>query len=523
MNEKPLGIFDINESAGPDDILKINIFAEEAEFKTNEFAFNPKTSGDNLPTSTMNPPGGRKEDPTSNEYDKGQSTTVTPPGGRNENPSATIYDKGQSVNISIPQGTTLDSRTYNAALQRLQQSYRESMEMMNMVGASLLELTNVTVVPISEEESTLNEAADIADEAMYQAILNSPLYEKVGRDDKDKVQDIVHKLSSQMESKVRQKGNNARFVRPKKILRALIDPNGLSNVLHTVWTQRLWQILGIVYMEENNIQPLLADLNACFKDELGEYKILASRAVPAFIDALRMRFNWKNAQLAWTLVIDKKLPGEFKKAEGDVDPPEKSEGSSSEDAKTEAADAAVELEGGAQRMNCPCNKEDHVVRNHKTQCKRCGRLIRADKSRLIGESETFEEAFTGFTALILEHYAPKHHDYIINELYEDVMTIDESDPDFLVEFSDEFIESGDDDEEKPGGGGKKRKKKFFKHAEKYADKIEDKEERKDAKAGIKYMKKQAKKHPKAFKQNLKEIPKGKLKQDARDMADAFAD
>lgn len=42
----------------------------------------------------------------------------------------------------------------------------------------------------------------------------------------------------------------------------------------------------------------------------------------------------------------------------------------------------------ASRMACPCDKEDHVVRNHKTQCKKCGRLIRHDKSRLIGEETT---------------------------------------------------------------------------------------------------------------------------------------
>lgn len=341
------GLFNINESSD-NEILKLNLFGEEAEFRTNEFAFNPKTSGDNLPTSTMNPPGGRKEDPTANEYDKGQSVDVSPPGGRGEKPSAQIYDKGQSVSIGIPQGTTLDSGTYNKALSRLQQSYKETMNMMEFVNAQMELLSNATVIPISEEEYAMNEAMDVANEAMYNHLMDGPMFEKADKADKSEIKGITKTLIPKVKSKISGK-TDSKFVKPNLIIRALVDlPFRGHKALHTVWTNRLWQIIGIVYSERDNMAALLKELNEEFKDELGGYSILANKMNKGVIDLFRTKFNWKSAKCAWTLVVDNKLSSEFRVAEkeeasaaakdGDTDDAPEADTSKDDDVKTESAE-----------------------------------------------------------------------------------------------------------------------------------------------------------------------------------------
>lgn len=142
------GLFDLDilfdESTNMDDIMNLEINLEDAEFGTSNPATNPTKDIDKNATGAHDlnipVPGGLKEQPSAKPYDQ---NSISVPGGDSETPRSKPHD---ASSISVPSGTTLSSATYNDALSRLQKSYKESIELLDM-------LKNVKVVddePVKE-------------------------------------------------------------------------------------------------------------------------------------------------------------------------------------------------------------------------------------------------------------------------------------------------------------------------------------------------------------------------------------
>ena len=191
-----------------------------------------------------------------------------------------------------PKDETKIMTVYNSAMDALKKSFKEATELIDM-------LTNCTIV-----ESTLEDQQDeFTENAIYESYINGPYFERVARTDKDEVKEIVKSIKSKITSKC--KGKNAKFYQPNKFMRWFVSGEW--------WYTRLWQILGVVLIEEHNVDEIAKDLTEQLKDELGEYKILPAKAPWGFLDMFRTKVNWKNQWEPYFLLVDRKLDNEIKK------------------------------------------------------------------------------------------------------------------------------------------------------------------------------------------------------------------
>ena len=214
-------------------------------------------------------------------------TTNQLPGG--EQPATRPKDETKIMNGS---GTEIKADVYNSAMDALKKSFKEATELIDM-------LTNCTIV-----ESTLEDQQDeFTENAIYESYINGPYFERVARTDKDEVKEIVKSIKSKITSKC--KGKNAKFYQPNRFMRWFVSGEW--------WYTRLWQILGVVLIEEHNVDEIAKDLTEQLKDELGEYKILPAKAPWGFLDMFRTKFNWKNQWEPYFLLVDRKLDNEIKK------------------------------------------------------------------------------------------------------------------------------------------------------------------------------------------------------------------
>lgn len=277
------GLLDLNSGNGIDDLLTLNV-----ESVNTDTSSKPEEKG--IPV-----PGGLKEDPNAKPYD--------------------------AASIKIPQGATLTAAQYNQALDNLQKSFKEGVEMLGM-------LRQVTVVEESVEMQQQKFVESALDEALVEAYDNGPIYEAVKREDKGDVKAAVAKLRKELPKAL--KGTHLKFKAPKTFLRLLLnvtnpmagvttqpDKNKVTDAL-TWWTTRFWQVLGVVYCEDNNIADLINKVNQDFADDLGEYKVLYSPSLPGLTDLWSLKFGWKNVKKVYFLIVDKKIPAELKKIQNDM-------------------------------------------------------------------------------------------------------------------------------------------------------------------------------------------------------------
>lgn len=306
-----------------------DLLQEEAEFAPNSNATNCVDNGTGDPNVTI--PGGLKEQPTAKP--EGGEKEIPVPGGLHENPS----NSGAQgfVKIGIPGGATLTSDVYNDYLKRLQHTFKEASEAVEM-------LSHVNV--ISESVDDMQER--FTEEAICNAILesyeNGPLFEAVDRSDKKDVKEIVKNLRNKVSSKLKSDGVSFRgpntwanlfgaavgtgiaaggaavaatsYGIVPVLLGLHISKKGVGAVakhLSKIFSYRLWQMLGICYIEDGNADDMAKRLNEEFKDELGEYKILPVSIKPNIADVFCMKFHWKNNKNTYMLLIDKKVPSEI--------------------------------------------------------------------------------------------------------------------------------------------------------------------------------------------------------------------
>ena len=303
MNETLKGLFDLDileESTESDDIMDTNIDDEPITESSTDPA-GPTIETEDLAKETGIPiPGGLKEDPSATKV---PGTNPAIPGGDSEKPTATPVP---GTNPSIPSSTNIDAKTYNEILDRLQKSYKEQVEIVEMMRA--VRPVDMTVEQLQESYND-----DIVSDALYEAYTNGPMFEAVDRSDKDKVKSISKEISSKISDKL---PDNAKFVKPSRILRFLFEPGfyflTLSNIqlVQSIIKARLWQIPGLVYAKnEGGIKTLLSTLNKELSEDLGDYKLLASEVNPGLIDLLK----GSGIGNTYILIIDKKVPEELKK------------------------------------------------------------------------------------------------------------------------------------------------------------------------------------------------------------------
>lgn len=309
------GLFNLEgyDSMGDEDILKVNI-NEAGEFGSQDPATNPTVDFDSNATSAkennVSIPGGLKESP--NAKPAGGEVSIAVPGGNGETPSSKPYDNSS---VSIPSKTTLTADQYNQAISNLKKSFKEAVEVLDM-------MEGATVVEKTTEQLQREYTESVLEKAMLEAYEDGPIFEKVSRGDKDEVKEIVRNIRKKIKKQL--KGEKVNFYEPHVILRILSAPVPVvgqfqaASGIQQIWTNRLWQVLGIVNAEEGNIKELVAKLNTAFKDELGDYKILESKTIQTLYDIFKNKLNWKNRNEAFFLIVDKKLPSDLKAAQNDI-------------------------------------------------------------------------------------------------------------------------------------------------------------------------------------------------------------
>ena len=307
------GLFDLS-SFENDDVMDTNIF-EGAE---NDLATGKKVSPDQ---TSINPPGGISDNtkPADGEYG--------PKPGESDK-SHTTYDK---KDVSIPASTTLTADQYNAALAALKKSFKEGVQIMEI-------LESATVVHKTIEEQQQEYTESVLNEAYVQAIEDGPIFEKVSSADKDDVKKIVRTLRSKVRKALKE--DEIKFKVPSNFIRLFI---GTYQLVHQIVSTRLWSVLGVAMIAPGEVTAITKKLTEQFADELGDYKIMSVKCAPTLIDFFQMKFGWKGNNVStYFLVIDRK-PADVKKFERDIrDAVDKSEDKNDESIKESADDYMTE-------------------------------------------------------------------------------------------------------------------------------------------------------------------------------------
>lgn len=265
-----------------------------------------------------------------------EDVSVSVPGGLKEEPER---NNGKEESIPVPASTTLTDKQYKDALSALQKSFKEGYEIMEA-------LANATLIheDIDKKQDEFVESA--IEQAILEAYENGPIFEAVDRSDKDAVKKIVKNIRSKIKENL---DKDKIYYRNVNVIATIIAGavggaiGGMVNGATTAgaagaiisgvggaigggagaslkfWRTRLWQMIGVINIEDANIKTVIDDLNEKFKDELGEYKVLYVRAVPSLADQINNKFGWKNVKETYLLLVDKKLPKEIKDMQKEID------------------------------------------------------------------------------------------------------------------------------------------------------------------------------------------------------------
>lgn len=306
------GIFNLDNflELGDNDILSTNI-NESGEFESNSNAMLNMDTGS---SSNVSIPGGDKETPSAKPYDL---SSIGIPGGISESPKSRPYDE---MNIPVPSGKTITVDTYNKAMSMLKNSFKEACEIIGL-------MEDAVIVHKTTEELQAEFTETAIGDAILNSIENGPIFEAVKRSDKNEVKDIVAKIRDNMSDDLYDM--KIKFYKPNLIARILstiitapisvLMPSAYVtsavSTFNQFWYNRLWQIVGVVLIEDGNISTLSDHLNQQYKSELGDYKLLYQKTSSSLADIFRKKFNWKNNLESYFILVDKKLPIELKQLE----------------------------------------------------------------------------------------------------------------------------------------------------------------------------------------------------------------
>ena len=258
----------------------------------------------------------------SDNLDKHKEDGMSVPGGVKEKPNNVPSDHAPSANK-----TEITADEYNKAVNDLQKSFKEFADIAAAIANLKIVDTN------SFNESANNNAAAFLEVAMDNAFMeayeNGAFFEAVERKDKKEVKAIVAKLRSSLPNSLKE--DNIKFYKTNMFGRLIWDTITVVAVKDLITTeentynsysaflqQRLWQIVGVINIEKQNISTVLKRLNEEYKDELGEYKILALQVTKDLVDLFRTKLGWKNVKKSFFITVDRKLPTEIKELQNDV-------------------------------------------------------------------------------------------------------------------------------------------------------------------------------------------------------------
>lgn len=266
-----------------------------------EVEFDPSTkTNQEIPV-----PGGDKEQPSTSM----KELEIPVPGGDKEQPSS--KPSGQSIPAAGK--VLLDSDTYNSALEQLQKSFKEAVDVIN-----LIQKADVVSLSLESKQEAYAEAA--MDEAYYNALIDGPMFEYVSRDDKDEVKAITKKISKEVKSFCAE--HDYDFYQPKYFSRMVVSsvdsniPAVRVKTFRKLFSNKMWQVIGVLYMDDSDEKKVQKMLNDKYKEDLGEYKIiLQSCGYGGIIEWFNAIFKKRNRdRLPYVLYVDRTFDKELEKA-----------------------------------------------------------------------------------------------------------------------------------------------------------------------------------------------------------------
>ena len=231
-----------------EDIFDIDIFSESASGTTITTEGLAKLMGVSIT-------GGDKESPSNSGHKDGYAK-VAIPGGEKESPSTSGYNDGFGK-ISIPAGATIDQKTYNTALVRLQQSFKEGYETIEI-------LRSVNVVEEDVNISQEDFEQEMLEQAMFESYINGPYFESSNAENKDKIKEVVGKIQDEIE------GGGPHNLLPSRALRKLFGRGAAIKA-------KAWQTVGIFYTTPSQLSSALKDFEKEFGDKLDGLKLSAGK------------------------------------------------------------------------------------------------------------------------------------------------------------------------------------------------------------------------------------------------------
>ena len=357
--DKLFDLGNFEESTNVDDIMDTEI-SEGAE---NDLATGKKVSPDQTNISV---PGGISDStkPADGEYGP-------KPGEADKN-----HQPADKADVSIPASTTLTADQYNAALAALKKSFKEGVQIMEI-------LESATIVHKTLEEEQAEYTESIMADAYVQALEDGPLFERVTDDDRMDVKSITQQLRSKVKRWCADQ--NIRFVKIGSFLSSLA---AILNIKTFYLGNRVYTCIGIITVNKKDIESTCEAMTNEFSNILGKYKISPLKLEKTDIvrsfgsDFGPFRFKptnhvSKNANLTEVLLIVDKDSENVKKVESELNKVAK-EADKKDDKKSDKKEKAVKesVEEGSndelltEKKKCKkCEEDDECCKKDKKACK----------------------------------------------------------------------------------------------------------------------------------------------------------
>lgn len=290
------GLFNLGafEKASENDILNMNI-NESAEVEDKcpsmdfELHIDPTSSGNKeIPV-----PGGDKEEPSV----KAEEKEIPVPGGDKEKPDA--KPEGGEKSIPVPSKVTIDSKTYNAAIDNLTKSFKEAVNVLDS-------FKYVNVVEESVEDKYNNYMEEAMDNAFVE-FAEGPLFESLNREDQEEIKKVIKNIKESIYDFAEEAGY--KMYKPNMFLRSLFDAK--NNVVYMDAKAATYsaQIVGMSIMPPKDVDAFGKALNNKYKDDLNGYKIYLLQSSYSLLDNLsKKRLKGEKAVGAYLVFIDKDVP-----------------------------------------------------------------------------------------------------------------------------------------------------------------------------------------------------------------------
>ena len=226
-----------------------------------------------------------------------------------------------------------------------------------------------------DPQSIYESQNEFTEKAIYESYINGPFFESSRKENKEKIKKIVQDIKPELEKyfidldlKLCKAHRIDAIIR--NAINMIIGIAGLTHSLNipgfkgdimagvsggfigggtsslimhiiTLFTSRMYQILGVTFVPQQDIEKLMDKLNEKFSEDLGAgYRIIACECLPGVAGLFNSLPGWNFKNGTYLLLVDKKLQLDLK-----------------EDMK-EAEEAVDELKDNAAKDNAADAKTD---------------------------------------------------------------------------------------------------------------------------------------------------------------------